>query len=116
MADDDFSASTEAFRRDVFAHCYRMTGSIHEADDLTQETLLRAWRARDRFDSGRASLRTWLHRIATNVCLTALEGRARRPLPSGLGAPADDPEAALVPAFDVPWLQPVPDGMVGIGG
>src|SRR6185437_11919966 len=70
---------------------------------------LRAWRARDRYDEQRASVRTWLYRIATNACLTALEGRARRPLPSGLGAPSEDPDAPLVPSFEVPWLQPFPD-------
>ena len=74
-----------------------------------QETLLRAWKARDRYDAERASLRTWLYRIATNACLTALESRPRRPLPSGLGAASDDPDTPLVPDFEVPWLQPLPD-------
>src|SRR5690242_11516836 len=91
-----------------------MFGSFQEAEDLVQETMLRAWKARDRYDPARASVRTWLYRIATNVCLTALEGRARRPLPSGLGAPSHDPEAPLTPALDVPWLQPFPDARVEI--
>ncbi|MFE7406264.1 RNA polymerase subunit sigma-70 [Isoptericola sp. NPDC057559] len=99
----------EPYRRELVAYCYRMTGSFHEAEDLTQDVMLRAWRARDRYDPARASQRTWLYRIATNVCLTALEHRARRPLPSGLGAPSDDPGAPLTPAADVPWLQPFPD-------
>jgi RNA polymerase sigma-70 factor, ECF subfamily len=99
----------EAYRGELVAYCYRMLGSFHEAEDLVQETMLRAWMARDRYDRTRASVRTWLYRIATNVCLTALEGRARRPLPSGLGAPSDDPAAPLTPAFDFPWLQPYPD-------
>jgi RNA polymerase sigma-70 factor (ECF subfamily) len=99
----------ETHRRELVAYCYRMLGSVHEAEDLTQETMLRAWKARDRYDENKASIRTWLYRIATNVCLTALEGKARRPLPSGLGAPGTDPETPLVPAFDVPWLQPFPD-------
>jgi RNA polymerase sigma-70 factor (ECF subfamily) len=93
----------------MVVYCYRMLGSFHEAEDLVQETMLRAWKARDRYDHTRASVRTWLYRIATNVCLTALEGRARRPLPSGLGAPSDDPGAPLTPAFEIPWLQPFPD-------
>ncbi|MFE7440931.1 sigma-70 family RNA polymerase sigma factor [Streptomyces chartreusis] len=99
----------EIYRGELVAFCYRMLGSVHEAEDLVQETLLRAWKARDRYDPARASVRTWLYRIATNVCLTALEGRGRRPLPSGLGLPSDDPEAPLKPALDVPWLEPFPD-------
>ncbi|MFF4249967.1 sigma-70 family RNA polymerase sigma factor [Streptomyces sp. NPDC001663] len=99
----------EPYRSELIAYCYRMSGSFHEAEDLVQETMLRAWKARDRYDASRASERTWLYRIATNVCLTALEGRARRPLPSGLGAPSEDPGAPLTPAFDIPWLQPFPD-------
>ncbi|MGW9197516.1 sigma-70 family RNA polymerase sigma factor [Micromonospora chersina] len=102
----------EPHRGELLAYCYRMLGSFHEAEDLVQETMLRAWRARDRYDPTRASVRTWLYRIATNACLTALEGRARRPLPSGLGAPSADPEAPLTPALDVPWLQPFPDARV----
>ena len=99
----------EPYRGELVAFCYRMLGSSHEAEDLVQETMLRAWQARDRYDHTRASVRTWLYRIAANACLTALDGRARRPLPSGLGAPSDDPGAALTPAFDIPWLQPFPD-------
>jgi RNA polymerase sigma-70 factor (ECF subfamily) len=99
----------EAHRGELVAYCYRMLGSVHEAEDLVQETLLRAWKARERYDETKASVRTWLYRIATNVCLTALEGKARRPLPSGLGAASTDPDTPLVPAFDMPWLQPFPD-------
>src|SRR5207247_4010870 len=73
------------------------------------------WRSYDRYDDGRASLRTWLYRIATNACLTALSGVSRRPLPSGLGAPGEDPEQPLVPAFDIPWIQPMPDALLGAG-
>jgi len=105
----DGAVDFEAYRGELVAHCYRMTGSFSEAEDLVQETMLRAWRARDQYDGTRASVRTWLYRIATNACLTALEGAARRPLPSGLGAPSDDPGAPLTPAFDIPWLQPFPD-------
>jgi RNA polymerase sigma-70 factor (ECF subfamily) len=104
----------EAYRGELVAYCYRMFGSFQDAEDLVQETMLRAWRARDRYDPARASVRTWLYRIATNVCLTALDGRARRPLPSGLGAASHDPEAPLTPALDIPWLQPFPDARVEI--
>jgi RNA polymerase sigma-70 factor (ECF subfamily) len=105
----------EPYRGELVAYCYRMLGSFQDAEDLVQETMLRAWRARDRYDGTRASLRTWLYRIATNACLTALEGRARRPLPSGLGAPSDDAEMPLTPALDIPWLQPFPDARYDTG-
>ena len=105
---EDFTSLTSPFRGELLAHCYRMLGSAEEAEDLVQETYLRAWRSYDRFE-GRSSVRTWLYRIATNVCLTAIERRGRRPLPSGLGAPSDDPEAPLVAGPEVPWLQPFPD-------
>ncbi|TDV56459.1 sigma-70 family RNA polymerase sigma factor [Actinophytocola oryzae] len=109
MTTIDFETRVERHRRELLAYCYRMLGSVNEAEDLVQETMLRAWKARDRYDERKASVRTWLYRIATNVCLTALEGKARRPLPSGLGAPSTDPDTPLLPAFDVPWLQPFPD-------
>ena len=99
----------EPYRTELVAYCYRMLGSVHEAEDLVQETMLRAWRARESYDSSRATVRTWLYRIATNACLSALAGRARRPLPSGLGAPNENPGAPLTPALDIPWLQPFPD-------
>src|SRR6201994_4947250 len=103
---EEFALSTEPFRRELLAHCYRMLGSLDEAEDLVQETFLRAWRSYDGFE-GRSSVRTWLYRIATNVCLTAIERRGRRPLPSGLGGPADDPEAPLVAGPEGSWLQPL---------
>lgn len=109
---EDFLPLAEPYRRELLAHCYRMLGSVHDAEDLVQETYLRAWKAYDRFE-GRSSLRTWLYRIATSACLTALETRNRRPLPSGLGAPSADPDAELVQQDEVPWLEPVPDVMVG---
>ena len=87
---EDFIGLTGQFRGELLAHCYRMLGSADEAEDLVQETYLRAWRAYGGFE-GRSSVRTWLYRIATNVCLTAIERRGRRPLPSGLGQPAADP-------------------------
>jgi RNA polymerase sigma-70 factor, ECF subfamily len=106
----DFDAAAAPFRHELVVHCYRMLGSVDDAEDVAQETLIRAWKARDRYDEERASLRTWLYRIATNACLTALETRPRRPLPSGLGAASDDPDTPLVPDFAVPWLQPLPAG------
>lgn len=101
----DFERAAEPFRREIQAHCYRMMGSHHDAEDLTQETYLRAWRGYARFD-GRASVRTWLHKIATNTCLTALDGKQRRPLPSGLGGDSFDPTDTLIQDGEVPWLGP----------
>jgi RNA polymerase sigma-70 factor, ECF subfamily len=112
---DDGPVELELYRGELVTYCYRMLGSFHEAEDLVQETMLRAWKARDRYDPSRASVRTWLYRIAANVCLSALAGRARRPLPSGLGAPSDDPAAPLTPALDIPWLQPFPDARFDAG-
>lgn len=112
MDPDRFEAATAPYRRELLAHCYRMTGSAHDADDLVQETYVRAWRAFDRFE-GRSSVRTWLYRIATNVCLTSLSSRQRRLLPSGLAPPSSDPYASGAPApGDVVWLEPISDGLV----
>jgi RNA polymerase sigma-70 factor, ECF subfamily len=108
----DFGQRIDPYRSELLAHCYRMLGSVHDAEDLVQETCLRAWRARERYDEGRASLRTWLYRIATNACLTALDGRSRRPLPSGLVEPSD-PARPLVFGADITWLQPFPDTRLG---
>jgi RNA polymerase sigma-70 factor (ECF subfamily) len=111
-ASRDFAARTEPLRRELLAHCYRMLGSLQDAEDVVQETYLRAWRAYGGFEQ-RSSVRTWLYRIATNACLTALERRGRRVLPSGLAGPSDDPYAAPVPAGpEVSWVQPFPDALV----
>ncbi|MCF6521905.1 sigma-70 family RNA polymerase sigma factor [Streptomyces sp. JJ36] len=112
---EDFPRLADPFRRELLAHCYRMLGSVHEAEDLVQETYLRAWKAYERFE-GRSSMRTWLHRIATNTCLDALESRGRRPLPTGLGAPSADPADDLTERQEVPWLEPVPDALAGADG
>jgi RNA polymerase sigma-70 factor (ECF subfamily) len=112
---EDFASLTEPFRPELLAHCYRMLGSVHDAEDQVQETMIRAWRAYDEFE-GRASLRTWLYRIATNACLRALENSGRRPLPTGLGGPGEHPEAPLAAEWlEVPWLQPIPDALVSPG-
>ena len=109
---DEFVARTEGFRRQLFAHCYRMTGSVDDAEDVVQETYLRAWRAFAGFE-GRSSVRTWLFRIATNACLTFVQHRARRVLPTGLGMPGEDVEAPIVGAdAGVAWVQPVPDALL----
>src|ERR1700727_1921207 len=109
---EDFTGLTGRFRGELLAHCYRMLGSAEEAEDLVQEAYLRAWGSFDGFE-GRSSIRTWLYRIANNVCLTAIERRGRRPLPSGLGGPAEDSRAPLVGGPEVPWLQPFPTALPG---
>ena len=111
---EEFTGLTSQFRVELLAHCYRMLGSAEEAEDLVQETYLRAWRSYDGFE-GRSSMRTWLYRIATNVCLTAIERRGRRPLPSGLGAPAHDAEAPIAAGPEVPWLEPLPGALLATG-
>jgi RNA polymerase sigma-70 factor, ECF subfamily len=108
---DEFVRSTDPFRRELLAHCYRMLGSVDEAEDLVQETYLRAWRAFERFE-GRSSVRSWLYRIATNACLNALEHSSRRVVPSGLFGPSEDPYSEPRPANpDIKWLQPMPDAL-----
>ena len=107
-----FVEDAEPFRRELLAHCYRMLGSFQDAEDLVQETYLRAWRSYSGFE-GRSSVRTWLYQIATNGCLTELAKRSRRMLPSGLYGPEQDPGAYPEDAgTQVHWLQPAPDAMV----
>ncbi|WP_084216262.1 RNA polymerase subunit sigma-70 [Pseudonocardia spinosispora] len=103
-----FEEVAGALRGELLAHCYRMLGSWDEGEDAVQETYLRGWRGWDGFDE-RSSVRTWLHRIATNVCLNAIRDRGRRALPSGLGAPTDDPDAAPGVLPPQKWVQPFAD-------
>src|SRR3954463_11054514 len=101
----------EQHRRELTAHCYRMLGSPFEAEDAVQDTLLRAWRNLDRFE-GRAALRSWLYRIATNVCLDMLNGKERRARPMDLG-PSRDPHGPIGEILpEVTWIEPVPDRLV----
>ena len=98
-------------RRELTGYCYRMLGSLHEAEDAVQETFLRAWRSAETFE-GRGALRSWLYSIATNVCMTMLDARRRRALPMDLASPAP-PNSVLGPAITAEaWIQPVPDGRV----
>jgi RNA polymerase sigma-70 factor (ECF subfamily) len=95
-------------RRSIHVHCYRMLGSLHDAEDATQETFLHAWRRLDSFQ-GRSSFGSWLHRIATNLCLDALERQSRRVLPLDVTPAADPAGAPLPPATEIAWLEPYPD-------
>jgi RNA polymerase sigma-70 factor, ECF subfamily len=105
----EFARLTDPHRRELLVHCYRMLGSFHDAEDVVQETYLRAWRGFPQFE-GCASVRTWLYRIATNACLTALDNKSRRVLPSGLGGPSrDGPDALDERHLEIPWLEPLPD-------
>jgi RNA polymerase sigma-70 factor (ECF subfamily) len=113
---EEFMRRADPFRRELLAHCYRMLGSVHDAEDLVQETMLRAWRSYGGFDSERASMRTWLYRIATNACLTALDSRSRRPLPSDLTGPSEAAgKLSSGRRPEITWLQPFPDAMLGTG-
>jgi RNA polymerase sigma-70 factor, ECF subfamily len=111
--EDAFAAVFERHRRGLQIHCYRMLGSFEDAEDLVQETFLRAWRARASFGAdGRLALRAWLQRIATNACLDVLRSRPRRIMPPDAGPAAADPDAPPSPPADLPWLQPYPDRLL----
>lgn len=109
--ESSFGAITERYRRQLHVHCYRMTGSVDDAEDLVQETMLRAWRSRLSFE-GRSSFRNWLYRIATNACLNALERSPRRVTAPDVTRATDDPRSMPKWAPELPWLQPYPDELL----
>ena len=112
----DVARASEAYRGELLAHCYRMLGSLHDAEDLVQETMLRAWRFAGGYDESRGSIRTWLYRIATNACLSYLDGRQRRVLPVDVNGPSQVPDIEKVEEhLEIPWLQPFPDALVPAG-
>src|SRR5918911_831417 len=104
----DVGTELEQYRRELTAYCYRMLASPFEAEDAVQETMIRAWRAFDRFE-GRSALRSWLYRIATNVCLDMLESRKRRARPMDLGPAREPIEANLHTMPEATWVEPIPD-------
>jgi len=108
----ELESQFEAYRRELTAHCYRMLGSPFEAEDAVQETFIRAWRAYDRFE-GRSAVKTWLYRIATNVCFDVLNGRERRARPMDLGPSREPVESNLHTLPEVTWIEPIPESMVG---
>ena len=101
----------QRYRPGLLAHCYRMMGSVHEAEDMVQETYLKAWRAWQSFE-GRSSVKSWLYRIATNACLDALDSRQRRPLPTALAQEPFDSAGDLVQRPEVTWLEPIPNRLI----
>jgi RNA polymerase sigma-70 factor (ECF subfamily) len=112
----DVAQASAAYRGELLAHCYRMLGSLHDAEDLVQETMLRAWRFADGYDESRGSPRTWLYRIATNACLSYLEGRQRRALPVDLNGPSPVPDIDKIgERLEISWLEPFPDALAPSG-
>ena len=107
----DLGPLLDAHRSDLVGYCYRMLASPFEAEDAVQETMLRAWKAYDRFE-GRAAMRTWLHRIATNVCLDVLRAKQHRARPMDLGPAREPIEANLKILPEVTWIEPIPDTLV----
>jgi RNA polymerase sigma-70 factor (ECF subfamily) len=107
----EFSGLTEPYRHELQLHCYRILGSLQDAEDIVQETLLRAWRRLDTYE-GRASLRAWLYKIATNACFDALAKRPRRVLPTAQYAPADPRQPFAPPITESIWLEPYPDDLI----
>jgi RNA polymerase sigma-70 factor, ECF subfamily len=108
-----FGHLVEARHAELHAHCYRMLGSVHDAEDALQEALLRAWRGLPRFES-RSSLRSWLYRIATNTCLDVIARRPKRVLPIDYGPGADPHDSPGEPLVESVWLEPYPDETLGL--
>ncbi len=106
-----FEQLVAPYRRELKAHCYRMSGSLHDAEDLLQDALLKAWKAIGGFE-GRASLRTWLYRVTTSVCLDAADAKKARVLPTGLGAAPTAAGTPVAPEHDLPWLEPAPEALI----
>jgi RNA polymerase sigma-70 factor, ECF subfamily len=111
---DAFGRLVGPYRRELYAHCYRMLGSAADAEDALQETLLRAWRGLPRFQ-GRSSVRVWLYKIATNACLRQVERRPKRVLPVDFGPAADPHDDPAEPVTETVWLEPSPDHLLGLG-
>ena len=110
-SDGDLGRLLDAHRADLTGYCYRMLASPFEAEDAVQETMLRAWKAYDKFE-GRAAMRTWLHRIATNVCLDMLRSKQHRQRPMDMGPAREPIEANLKTLPEVTWIEPIPDTLV----
>jgi RNA polymerase sigma-70 factor (ECF subfamily) len=111
--EDAFGRLVDPYRAELHAHCYRMLGSVHDAEDALQECLLRAWRGLARFE-GRSSLRSWLYTIATNACLTAIERRPKRVLPIDYAPAADPHDGPGAPVVESVWVEPYPDETLGV--
>ena len=111
--EDAFRRLLEPYRAELHAHCYRMLGSVHDAEDALQDASLRAWRGLARFE-GRSSLRSWLYTIATNTCLNAIARRPKRVLPIDYGPPADPHDGPGEPLVETVWLEPYPDEQLGL--
>ncbi len=111
--EQSFAALVEPYGAELHAHCYRMLGSMYDADDALQETLLRAWRGLSRFE-GRSSLRSWLYTIATNTSLTQISRRPKRVLPIDYGPAADPHDPPGQPIVETVWIEPYPDEQLGL--
>jgi RNA polymerase sigma-70 factor, ECF subfamily len=108
-----FARLIEPYHRELHAHCYRMLGSVHDAEDALQDAMLRAWRGVSRFE-GRSSLRSWLYKIATNTCLDVIAKRPKRVLPIDYGPPSDPHDGPQAPLAETVWIEPYPDETLGL--